>query len=165
MRILGVDPGTAVTGYGVIDSAGNRHTLVEYGTIKTKASDPLPLRLNQLFEGLKAVIAAHKPDEVAIESIFYSENVKTALVLGHTRGVLILAGTTNNLPVYEYSPREVKQSVVGRGNASKEQVQFMIKNILGLTDIPKPNDAADGCALAICHVHQRRFQNRLKGSR
>jgi crossover junction endodeoxyribonuclease RuvC len=166
MRIIGIDPGTATTGYGVIESVQhNRFKLITYGTVKTKASTALVERLQILFQGISTVINETKPDIMSIESIFYSENVKTALTLGHTRGVLMLAGIENNLPVHEYTPREVKQSVVGNGNASKEQVQFMIKTLLGLRDVPKPNDAADGCALAICYLNRSKFKTAIPLSR
>lgn len=164
MKILGIDPGTAVTGYGVVESISNKYNLVQYGTIKTSAKDPLPIRLHQLFTGLKEVIQQYQPDAVSIESIFYSENVKTALILGHTRGALITASVEMGLNVDEYSPREVKRSVVGNGNASKEQVQYMIKMLLGLKEIPKPNDAADGCAIAICHLNQLKQKQRYKSA-
>lgn len=160
MKILGIDPGTAVTGYGVVESVNNSFKLVQYGTIKTSAKEKLPLRLHQIFTGIKDVIQQFKPDAVSIENIFYSENVKTALILGHTRGVLIAASVDEGLEVSEYSPREVKRAVVGNGNASKEQVQYMIKMLLGLKEIPKPNDAADGCAIAICHMNQ--LKNKTK---
>lgn len=139
----------------------NRFKLLTYGTVKTSPKSPLAERLHTIHNGICAVISEFAPAAMAIESIFYSENVKTALTLGHTRGVLMLAGTMHNLPVHELTPREVKQSVVGNGNASKEQVQFMIKTLLGLRDIPKPNDAADGCALAISFFNRHKLRQHL----
>jgi crossover junction endodeoxyribonuclease RuvC len=158
MKIIGIDPGTATTGYGVIEAiTTNKFRLLTFGTVKTKASDPLAHRIHQIYLGISKIIDEHKPTVMSIESIFYSENVKTALTLGHTRGVLMLAGAMHNLDVHEYTPREVKQSVVGNGNASKEQVQYMIKTLLGLKEIPKPNDAADGCALAMCYLNRNKL--------
>lgn len=153
MRILGIDPGTATTGFGLINVEGNRISIIEYGVIKTKASEPLPKRLKDIYDGMLNVVLTHKPDACSIENIFMHENARTALILGHSRAVALLAAVNQGIPVYEYTPREVKQSVVGNGNASKEQVQYMIKMLLNLKEVPKPNDAADGCAAAICHFN------------
>jgi len=161
MRILGVDPGTATTGYGVIDVVGSKATLVEFGTIKTNAKEKLDQRLKTIYDGLTEVILKTKPNEFSIENIFMHENARTAIILGHSRGVALLSAVNHGLPVSEFTPREIKQSVVGNGNASKEQVQYMIKMLLGLKEVPKPNDAADGCAAAICLFNHLALRKKL----
>lgn len=156
-RILGIDPGTHVTGLGIIEIAkGLDPQLCYYGTIKTRRSDGLPFRLQQIYQGLLAVIERYQPDYIALEDIFYSENIKTAIVMGHTRGIALLAIVNTGRKPAEYSPREVKLAVVGRGSAAKEQVQFMVKNILHLNEDIKPADAADALAVALCHYHRMR---------
>jgi crossover junction endodeoxyribonuclease RuvC len=159
MKILGIDPGTATTGFSIVESQGNKFHCIEYGTIKTSAKDSLDQRLKILFQGLKKIIKEHKPDHFVIENIFFSENVKTALILGHTRGALIAAGTDENIPFFEYSPREIKQATVGKGNASKEQVQYMVRVLLNLKEVPKPADAADACAVALCHFQKLKYRS------
>lgn len=155
MRILGIDPGTRITGFGVIDISNKGEiTLCEYGCIKTGSKESLPLRLKQIYNGLVTTLEKYKPDYVALENIFYSENVKTAIVMGHARGVSLLAPINVGLEPAEYSPREVKLAVTGRGNASKGQVQFMVKTILNIKDEIKPIDASDALAVAICHYHR-----------
>ena len=163
MRILGIDPGTATTGYGVISVEGNRISIVDLGTVKTLPKDPLPIRLKAIYDGMLAIVERIKPDACSIENIFMHENARTAIILGHSRAVALLAAINNNIPIFEYTPREIKQSVVGNGNASKEQVQYMIKMLLNLKELPKPNDAADGCAAAICHfnhLNSNKFNHR-----
>ena len=160
MRILGVDPGTATTGFGLIDVSGNKIKHVFHGCIKTKAKDELAIRLQTIHNDIEEIINEYKPDVFAIENIFMHENARTALLLGHARASAMIAAVNLNLKVFEYSPREVKQSVVGNGNASKEQIQYMVKMLLNLREIPKPNDAADGCAIAICHFNRIRFLKR-----
>jgi len=154
-RILGIDPGTQVTGIGIIDIS-ERHeiNLCVYDVIKTKRSNPFAERLKEIYQGLEHFIEKYEPDCVAIEDIFYSENVKTAIVMGHARGVSLLAPVMKNIEIAEYSPREVKLAVVGNGAASKAQVQFMVKNILRLKDDIKPADASDALAVAICHFNR-----------
>jgi crossover junction endodeoxyribonuclease RuvC len=152
--ILGIDPGTLVTGYGVIETAGGgKMTLVEYGTVESKRIATLPLRLHAIFTRLCAVIDRSSPDELAIESAFYHKNVQSTLKLGHARGVAMLAGVMRDLPTAEYAPREIKRAVAGNGNASKEQVEFMVRSILGLkaSDRKLP-DAYDALAVAITHA-------------
>ncbi|MCB0279114.1 MAG: crossover junction endodeoxyribonuclease RuvC [Calditrichaeota bacterium] len=161
MRILGIDPGTATTGYGIIKVEGNRISIVDLGTVKTHAKDPLPKRLKTIYDGILAVVEEYRPDACSIENIFMHENARTAIILGHSRAVALMAVINNEIPVYEYTPREIKQSVVGNGNASKEQVQYMIRMLLNLKEIPKPSDAADGCAAAICHFNHLN-SNRIK---
>jgi crossover junction endodeoxyribonuclease RuvC len=161
MKIIGIDPGTAATGFGVVEKNGNKLKLIEYGTIKTNAKDALSTRLKTIYDGIIEVISRTSPDAFSIENIFMHENARTAIILGHSRGVALLAGINSGLEIHEFTPREIKQSVVGNGNASKEQVQFMIKNLLGLKEIPKPNDAADGCAAAICLFNNLAFKKKF----
>jgi crossover junction endodeoxyribonuclease RuvC len=162
LRILGVDPGTAATGYGVIEIVQNKLKLIEYGVIKTDAKEALPLRLKTIYDGLIEVIERTLPDEFSIENIFMHENARTAIILGHSRGVAILAACNRELAISEFTPREIKQSVVGNGNASKEQVQYMVRMLLNLKEVPKPNDAADGCAAAICLFNHLALRKKLK---
>lgn len=162
MIILGIDPGTAVTGFGVIEVISNKLKLVDFGIIKTDRKHKLPIKLKTIYDGISEIIATHKPDYMAIEDVFYSENVKTALVIGHARGVSILAAINREIPVGEYSPREVKQSVVGNGAAAKEQVAYMVKKILNLDGTPKPLDASDALGIAICHYNRHNKDARFK---
>lgn len=148
MLILGIDPGTAVTGYGVV-RAGTPHVLVECGVIRTKADAPLPKRLHDISEGVRDVIARHKPAAMAVESAFYAKNVRTTLVLGHARGVILLAGEEAGVEIHEYPPAEIKKAVVGTGAATKTQVQLMVAKLLRLKTPPQPSDAADGVAAAL----------------
>jgi crossover junction endodeoxyribonuclease RuvC len=155
MIILGVDPGTLVTGYGVIETQanGSQMQVIEYGTIESKRIASLPLRLHAIFIRLSAVIERSTPDELAIESVFYHKNVQSTLKLGHARGVAILAGVLKELPASEYAPREIKRAVVGNGNASKDQVEFMVRAILNLKASDKKlPDAYDALAVAITHA-------------
>lgn len=158
MIILGVDPGTLVTGFGVIEMQGvsKKLSLVSYGTIQSKNSDSLPIRLEAIYKGLAQVIEEDKPDEFAIESAFYDKNVQSTLKLGHARGVAILAAVLMQIPTSEYSPREVKRAVVGNGNASKQQVEYMVRTILDLQeeDGRKLPDAYDALAIAITHAYR-----------
>jgi crossover junction endodeoxyribonuclease RuvC len=144
---LGLDPGTAVTGYGVVRRDGP--ALIECGVIRTNARDALPQRLNDIYEGVRELIARHTPTALAVEDIFYAKNVRTTVVLGHARGVILLAGAQSGVPVYEYPPREIKKAVTGAGGATKEQVQFMIMRLLRLKTVPRPVDASDGIAAAL----------------
>lgn len=150
MIVLGVDPGTAVTGYGVV-RPGERgvSTLVECGVIRTRSRDPLPSRLAEIFDGIRELIDRHRPDALAIESVFYARNVRTTVTLSQARGVILLAGERAGLAIYEYPPSEIKKAIVGTGAATKEQVQFMVARLLRLKAAPTPADAADGVAAAI----------------
>ncbi|MDX8411773.1 MAG: crossover junction endodeoxyribonuclease RuvC [Mariprofundaceae bacterium] len=159
MRILGVDPGSRITGFGVIDVQGNRLRHIAHGCIKTGKGE-LPERLHQLFSGLSAVIAEHRPDEGSIEDVFMARNAASALKLGQARGALIAACTHAGLPMYAYSPTAAKQAVVGFGRAEKQQMQHMVKLILGLRDVMIAEDAADALGQAICHAHHRPAQQR-----
>ena len=152
---MGIDPGTLVTGIGIIDiiEKGKIQFCI-YDTIRTKRSNPLALRLKEIYEGIDYFLGKYEPDVVAVEDIFYSKNIKTAIVMGQARGVSILGPVLKNIEVAEYSPREVKMAVVGNGGASKSQVQFMVKNILNLKDDIHPADAADALAVSICHFHR-----------
>ena len=152
MTILGVDPGTAVTGYGVVAlEGGGAVSLVECGVIRTDRQLPMPQRLRSIFEGLGEVIERHRPDALAVEGVFYGRNVRTTVALGQARGVILLAGARRDLAVHEYSPAEVKNAIVGTGRATKEQVQFMVQRLLSLKAAPSPADAADGVAVALAH--------------
>ncbi len=154
MIILGVDPGSIATGYGLIKSNRSRNVLIDCGVIRTDLKESLPQKLKQIFEALSQIITQRRPDELAIEETFYSKNAKSALVMGQARGAAILAAACAEMSVWEYSPKEVKCSIVGRGNASKLQVQFMIKSLLGLKDLPESQDAADALAVALCHAQK-----------
>jgi crossover junction endodeoxyribonuclease RuvC len=154
MIILGVDPGTLITGYGVIKKNGTTLQVLDVGVIKIPSSDMMPLRLKRIYASLCAIIERFHPDEFAIETAFYSKNAQSALKIGQARGVSILAGVNFEVPVTEYSPREVKKAVVGNGAASKEQVQYMITKLLKLKTAPAYFDATDALAVAICHSHR-----------
>jgi len=154
MRVLGIDCGTEVTGFGVVElgDAGKLNYL-HCGAIKVSPRQPMALRLRQIFDGLSAVIEEYKPDQVAIEDVFYAVNVKSALKLGQVRGVAMLAASTAGLEVAEYAPLAIKSAVVGYGRAEKHQVQHMVATLLRLPELPQPADAADALAIAICHLH------------
>lgn len=153
MRILGIDPGYAIVGYGVIDYQNTRFSVVDYGAILTDAGTPFNERLEQIYDETFALMQRWKPQAMAIEKLFYNTNAKTVIDVGQARGVLILAAQKNALEIAEYTPLQVKQSVVGYGRAEKKQVQEMTKLILNLPKIPKPDDTADALAIAICHAH------------
>lgn len=153
MRILGIDPGYAIVGYGVIDYQNTRFSVVDYGAILTDAGVPFNERIEKIYDDAFALMQKWKPDVMAIEKLFYNTNAKTVIDVGQARGVLILAAQKNRLSIAEYTPLQVKQSVVGYGRAEKKQVQEMTKMILNLEKIPKPDDTADALAMAICHAH------------
>ena len=153
MKIFGIDPGSERTGYGCVDTDGRRHSLVVFGSIAAPAHATFPERLLLIHAGLAALLAEHHPDCVAIENVFHAKNVRSALKLGHARGVALLAACQAGMTVAEYSPAEIKRAVVGFGRAEKHQVGAMIKLLLGLDVVPTPHDAADALAVAICHVH------------
>lgn len=161
LRILGLDPGSAVTGFGLVESDGRKHTAVEYGAIRLPVRAPFAERLLVLGERLKDLIARLQPHQIAIEDVFAALNVKSALKLGQVRGVAMLVAGRAGVPIAEYSPLEVKRAVVGYGRAEKHQVQLMVKTLLGLTEVPQPHDAADALALAICHLHRSETSSRL----
>ena len=155
---MGIDPGTAICGWGVIDSDGDNVRLVDYGVLTTEAGLPLANRLQIIYWGLDELMHKHRPDAVAVEQLFFSKNVTTALAVGHARGVVLLSAANAGLQLYEYKPMEVKQAIVGYGKATKDQMQQMVKMLLGLDDIPKPDDAADALAVALCHTQSYRYQ-------
>ncbi len=159
--ILGIDPGINTMGYGLIKTVKDEQVLVDYGTIKTSAKSPFAHRLKKLYDGVSEIIAKYQPDEMAIEEAFYHKNVKVAMTLGHARAAAILASVNAGIEVSEYSPLEVKQSVVGSGSASKEQVQFMVRVILKLDKNPTPHDASDALGVAICHHNRSGFNKRI----
>ncbi|AHG90117.1 Crossover junction endodeoxyribonuclease ruvC [Gemmatirosa kalamazoonensis] len=165
MLVLGIDPGTATTGYGVVrrDDRGLTQ-LVECGVVRTRARDPLPARLREIFEGVQELIARHHPDVLAVESIFYAKNVRTTVTLGHARGVILLAGELAHLQVHEFPPAEIKKAVVGTGAATKEQVQFMLTRLLRLKAVPQPSDAADGVAAALTYCMAPNLASRARPS-
>ena len=154
MIALGVDPGTAATGYGVVATDGIRGSarLIECGVIRTTPSTPLPDRLQIIYEGINQVIARHQASCMAVESVFHSKNARTSLVLGHARGVIILAAKLNGLEIFEYPPAVIKKAITGTGAATKEQIQFMVAKLLRLRRPPSPSDAADGVAAALAHL-------------
>ncbi len=161
MRILGIDPGTRITGYGLIDQRGNRLTHIDNGAIYTRSTDELPLRLSQIYAGLVGAIETYQPDAMAIEKVFMAKNAGSALKLGQARGAAIVAGVNTGLPVFEYSALQVKSAVVGYGKASKAQVQQMVKALLKLPEIAQ-EDASDALAIAICHAHSHALQRRVE---
>lgn len=164
MKVLGIDPGTATVGYGVVERSaggGRADHLVECGVIRTRSRDPLYTRLAVIHEGLAELIARHHPDVLAVEDIFYATNVRTTVVLGHARGVILLAGAQARIPVAEYSPALVKKTVVGRGAALKPQVGYMVAKLLRLSTAPRPADAADAVAVALTHLLRGRLAARL----
>jgi len=154
MRILGIDPGTLVVGYGVIDSQADEMTLVCYNALTCSQHSPLAKRLSYLFDKLSKVITSYQPDVVAVEQPFVAKNVKTALAIGKAQAMAILAASQHGIPVYEYSPAQIKRVVTNYGASSKEQIQEMVRLQLGLTQPPQPNDAADALAVAICHLRE-----------
>ena len=151
MRIIGIDPGLSCTGFGVIDISENKKNIIDYGIAKTNSKDNLCDRLKVLHEDLEYIIKKYNPKVMSIEQIFYGKNVKSALLLGHARGVPMLLSAMYKIPLYEFSARRIKQSLTGNGNATKEQVQFMVKKILLMDSFPKPIDASDALAAALCY--------------
>lgn len=164
MRIIGIDPGSRVTGFGVIDSDGSRHALVSQGVVRTNSVEDFSQKLKLIHDGILDVVDAWGPDQMVVENLFYATNVKSALKLGHVRGVALLAAVERGLPVHEYAPLEVKQAVVGYGRADKNQVQRMVAVLLELAKPPEPHDAADALAVAICHANQMRFHAKVQSS-
>jgi crossover junction endodeoxyribonuclease RuvC len=154
VKVFGIDPGSARTGYGCVQSDGSRHRLIACGAISMSASNAFPEKLKIIHAELATLIARHRPDCVAIETLFHAINARSALKLGHARGVAMLAAVEAGVPIVEYTPAEVKQSVVGYGRAEKGQVQSMIQLLLGLAEPPAPFDAADALAIAVCHLHR-----------
>jgi crossover junction endodeoxyribonuclease RuvC len=159
-RILGIDPGSQITGYGIIDMVGGQSSYQESGCIRTPSQQPLSERLRAIFESVSRIIAVHRPDEMAVEQVFMHRNPDSALKLGQARGVAICAGAMADLPVSEYAPRVIKQALVGSGAAGKEQIQYMVCALLSLSSSPQA-DAADALAVALCHGHTMQTVYRL----
>ena len=161
--IMGIDPGTAITGYGVIEVSERNFTARDFGCIRTSAEQALYERLVKIYEGLRNIMETNKPDCVVIEEIFFNKNSRTAMAVGHARGVAILAAAHLNIPIMEYTPLQVKQALVGYGRADKIQVQKMVRILLNLKEIPRPDDVADALGLAICHAHYKNYKDFEKG--
>ena len=161
MRILGIDPGFAITGYSIIDYIGNKFKLITSGAILTKAGESFPLRLLKINNDLEELIDTYKPDAISVEELFFNNNAKTAINVAQARGVVLIVGCKNNIPTFEYTPLQIKQAVVGYGRADKIQVQKMVKTILCVDNLPKLDDTTDSMAAAICHAHSARFSEKL----
>lgn len=157
MIVLGIDPGTAITGYGLVREEDAQAVAIAYGAITTPSDQPLPARLLTLYRELGQIIDQYKPDHAAVEQLFFNKNVRTALAVGHARGATLLALAQAGVSIFEYTPLEVKQAVTGNGRAEKAQVQRMVTLLLGLDKIPKPDDVADALAIALCHLHSARL--------
>lgn len=163
MRILGLDPGTASTGYGIIDAVDGQIQVVTYGVIRTEAGEPAPKRLQLIYEELNDLLLAYRPDTAGVEEVFFGRNITTAISVGQARGVLLLALANSGISIGEYSPPLIKEAVTGFGKADKTQVQLMVRNLLDLEETPRPDDAADGLAIAITHYQYHHFES-LTGS-
>ncbi len=164
MRILGIDPGTVVVGYGVIDSEGDEMTLVCFNALRRPQRSPMGERLSYFYNKLSEIISLYQPDAVAVESPFMAKNARSALAIGKAQAVAILAAANKGIPIYEYTPTQIKQRAASYGASSKEQVQEMVKLQLGLAEVPQPNDAADALAVAICHLREIHLSNLLARS-
>ena len=157
MRILGLDPGFAITGYGIVDHIGSKLVSIEYGAITTDAKTPFPKRLTEIGDQLSAILHAFKPDHIVIEDLFFNTNTKTAIQVAQARGILIYIAEKFGKQTFSYTPVQVKSSVCGHGRAEKHQVQFMVQKLLNLKEKPKPDDVADALAIAICHAHSNKL--------
>lgn len=162
MIILGIDPGYAITGYSVIEYKGNHFKLLNCGAIETKAGVPLPTRLEKIYDDMEKLITTFKPNAIAVEELFFNTNAKTAIGVAQGRGAVLISAAKTKVPIYEYTPLQVKQAVVGYGRADKKQVQSMIKTLLNLEKIPKLDDTTDAMAIAICHAHSAKFAEEIK---
>ena len=156
MLVLGVDPGTAITGFGVVRQVGSRLSAVDYGAIRTAAGLAPTERLHQIFTDVTELLSLHRPDCLAVEKLFFNRNTTTALAVGQARGVVLLAAAQRGIPVREYTPQEVKQAVTGQGRAGKGQVGYMVTALLGLPEVPQPDDVSDALAIALCHLSRRK---------
>lgn len=159
MRILGIDPGIAIVGTGIVDKVGNKYVPVYYNSVITKAHTPLEDRIETVYNKTVELIKTYKPDAIAVEELFFNNNAKTAFAVGQARGVILLAAKQLSIPFYEYTPLQVKQALTGYGRADKKQMQQMVKSFLGLSEVPKPDDTADALAIAICHGNSVRFNS------
>ena len=156
MIVLGIDPGTAATGYGIVERTGSRLRLIDYGCVETLSTQPLPERLLFIHQAVSELIEAHRPELVGVERLFFNRNVQTAFAVGQARGAVLLAAAQAGVEVFEYGPHEVKMAVTGYGRAGKDQVQRMVQVVLGMSILPRPDDAADALAVAICLAHAQR---------
>jgi len=161
MRILGIDPGFAITGYSVIDYIGNKFKLITSGAVETKAGTPFPERLAKIYDDLNVIIEEYHPEAMSIEELFFNNNIKTGINVAQARGIVVLVGYQHGIPTFEYTPLQVKQAVVGYGRAEKKQVQKMVQSILKVDKVPKLDDITDSMAIAICHAHSCRFATKL----
>lgn len=159
MRILGIDPGIAIVGYGIVDKIANTYKPVAYDAILTKAHTPLEERIQIIYNRMIELLDEYKPDVISVEELFFNNNAKTAFSVGQARGVILLAAVQKNVPIYEYTPLQVKQALTGYGRADKNQIQQMTKSMLGLKSVPKPDDVADALAIAVCHGNSMRFNS------
>ncbi|NOZ30230.1 MAG: crossover junction endodeoxyribonuclease RuvC [Chloroflexi bacterium] len=157
MLVLGIDPGVAITGYGVVEQGRDQLSLVACGVVTTPPHQPLAERLRTIYQELSDLIGRYRPEAVAVEELFFGRNVRTAISVGHARGVALLAAALADLPVFTYTPTAVKMAIIGYGGASKRQMQEMVRMLLGLPDVPRPDDAADAIAVAICHIHSAQW--------
>lgn len=165
MKVLGIDPGSETLGWGIVEGVGLKYQLVDYGTIKSSPKQAFSKRLLKIYDGIETIVAEFQPDVLAVEEAFYAINVKVALRLGQVRGVVLLLGEKNGIEIFEYSPRLIKQTVVGYGNAEKHQVQEMVRLLLKMQAAPQPHDAADALAIAICHFHHAGVQDKIKNAK
>lgn len=163
MRIIGIDPGIAIVGFGIVEKQGSRLIPIQYGCIKTEAHTPEPLRLKQIYDSMTSLLTKYQPQVMAVEKLYFNRNVTTAFSVGQARGVIVLTAEEAAIPVFEYTPLQVKQAVVGYGQAEKRQIQEMVKLLLGLAKPPKPDDVADALGIAITHAHSSQIQNWIKG--
>jgi crossover junction endodeoxyribonuclease RuvC len=162
--VLGVDPGTAITGYGVVgEHADGAFELLACGVLRTDADRPMHLRLKEIFQDLQAILHEFRPDEMAVEKLFFGRNVTTAISVGQARGAILLAAALNGVDVVEYTPAEVKEAIAGYGNADKQQVQEMVRRTLHLAAAPAPDDAADAVAVAVCHLQRALYRSLVEG--
>ena len=164
MIILGIDPGYAILGYGIIEKTGNRFRPINYGAVTTPKDMPMDRRLERLYDDLRDIIEEYRPEVASIEQLYFNNNAKTAINVGQARGVAMLACIKGGLEIAEYTPLQIKQALVGYGRAEKKQVQFMVKTMLNLPEVPKPDDTADALAAAICHGHSADSRDRLKNA-
>ena len=164
MIILGIDPGLAIVGWGVLSYSGSRFQPIAYGSVQTKAGLPVEERLAHIYDSLSAIIEKYKPDAVSVEELFFTSNITTGIVVAEARGTILLCAHKHGIPIFEYTPMQVKQAVVGYGSAKKTQVIYMVQHLLGMKTPPRPDDAADALALAICHARSATSQLNVKGA-
>ena len=162
MRILGIDPGFAITGYSIIDYIGNKFKLITSGAITTEANLAFPTRLTIIYNQLGEIINKYNPEVISVEELFFNQNIKTAINVAQARGIVLVVGCKNSIPTYEYTPLQIKQAVVGYGRAEKKQVQQMVKAILNVKEVPKLDDITDSMAAAICHAHSSKFSEEFR---